>query len=82
MPAPASHDKKSENVSSVPRFPRFRVSLSSIGDGWAMAVVLHELVHNTTGRTDPDLQRSLGIEDSNAGGSVNITLKLAASCLF
>ncbi len=55
-------------------------SFSYYGSGWIMATVLHELLHNITGLTDPDLQRNLGLSDS--GGSVNITLRLAADCLM
>jgi hypothetical protein len=54
-------------------------SLGYYETGWVMAMVLHELLHNVTGLTDPDLQRNLGLSES--GGSVNITLRLAADCL-
>jgi len=51
-----------------------------MGTGYAAAVVMHELLHNITGLTDPDLQRNLGL--SEAGGSNNITVRLLADCLF
>jgi hypothetical protein len=44
---------------------------NTFGDGWA-AVVAHELLHNLTGLTDPDLQRNVGTQ--------NISLKLATDC--
>jgi len=42
------------------------------------SVTLHELVHNLTGLTDPDIQRALGL--SQGGVSDNISQKLKADC--
>lgn len=40
---------------------------------------MHELLHNVTGLTDPDLQSALGLPDGN--GSDNISQKLLTDCL-
>ena len=51
-----------------------------IGQGYALAVVMHELVHNVTGLTDDRIQRLLGLPAT--GGSRNITLQLLVDCLL
>src|SRR5262249_36040813 len=44
-----------------------------------MGVAFHEVLHNITGLTDPDIQRALGLKDN--GPSDNITKKLIRDCL-
>jgi len=51
-----------------------------VGQGYALAVVMHELLHNVTGLTDDRIQGLLGLPA--AGGSRNITLQLLVDCLF
>jgi len=43
-----------------------------------MATVLHEVLHNVSGLTDPDLQRRLGLPESSV--TDNITKKLLNDC--
>ena len=50
----------------------------SLGNGGATMVMLHELVHNATGLTDPDLQRGLGIKEEP--DSMGISIKLFSTC--
>ena len=51
-----------------------------VGQGYALAVVMHELLHNVTGLTDDRIQGLLGLPA--VGGSRNITLQLLIDCLF
>lgn len=43
-----------------------------------MAVTMHEVIHNLTGLTDADIQKALGLPDSNV--TDNITQKLKGDC--
>ena len=52
----------------------------TIGSGYAIAVIAHELLHNITGKTDDGLQSALGIPVTN--NSNNITLKLLGDCFL
>lgn len=52
--------------------------VASLGTGGLEAMLFHELLHNVTGLTDPDLQRAMGL--GAAGGSINITLKVIEKC--
>ena len=47
------------------------------------AVLLHELIHNVTGLTDPDIENALypGGYDPNANSDTLITQKLISDCL-
>jgi RHS repeat-associated protein len=42
-----------------------------------MATVFHEVLHNITGMTDPDIQRALGLPEN---GSSNITNRIVKDC--
>lgn len=53
---------------------------NSYGSGYLAAMMLHEVLHNVTGLTDPDLQRNLGLSED--GGSRNVTLRLMQDCLL
>jgi hypothetical protein len=39
---------------------------------------MHEVIHNMTGLTDPDIQRALGLDETKP--SDNITQKLKKDC--
>jgi hypothetical protein len=52
--------------------------VNQVGSGWLAATMMHELLHNITGLTDPDLQRSLGLPEAN--DTRNITVRLLADC--
>jgi RHS repeat-associated protein len=43
-----------------------------------ISIVLHEVLHNVTGLTDPDIQRKLGLDENQP--SDNITKKLKKDC--
>ncbi len=44
-----------------------------------LGVAFHEVIHNVTGLTDPDVQRALGLKESPI--TDNITQKLVKDCL-
>jgi hypothetical protein len=49
-------------------------------DYWQnLGLAFHEVLHNITGLTDPDIQRALGLKDNEP--SDNITKKLIRDCL-
>ena len=52
--------------------------VNSVGDAFLEALVMHELLHNITIFTDPDLE---GFFPSGGSGSNDITLGLLADCL-
>jgi RHS repeat-associated protein len=51
----------------------------NVADYWTnLSIVFHEVLHNVTGLTDPDIQRKLGLDESKP--SHNITEKLKKDC--
>jgi hypothetical protein len=47
---------------------------------YLLGTIAHEILHNITGLTDPDLQRKLNLSDTQS--SSNILLKLLVDCFL
>jgi hypothetical protein len=47
---------------------------------YLLGTIAHEILHNITGLTDPDLQRKLNLSDAQS--SSNISLKLLVDCFL
>ena len=52
---------------------------TQFGNGYQIAIVMHELLHNATSQDDGQLQDDLGLPH---GPSKNVTLKLLADCFL